>query len=241
MIFGFGFHPITKEYKVMKIIYYVNLFRDDGRSFNVSKVEVCTLGGYSWRRIEKVDYLIHSNYQGIFLNGKMHWFTRFGKYNGRLDRLIVSFDLADEVFAEVPKVDFNADLRTDSFHLAILGGRLAVAITLPNQDGGGTEIWVMREYNVKESLVKEFRIGAYAPTPNSVTHHFVKVLYMLKNGELLLDYKCGNLVSYDPQNGVFRTLKFQGMPNLREELPNMFNAIVHVGGLNWIDEPPALL
>ncbi|XP_075076864.1 F-box protein At3g07870-like [Nicotiana tabacum] len=216
MIFGFGFHPITKEYKVMKIIYYVNLFRDDGRSFNVSKVEVCTLGGYSWRRIEKVDYLIHSNYQGIFLNGKMHWFTRFGKYNGRLDRLIVSFDLADEVFAEVPKVDFNADLRTDSFHLAILGDCLAVAITLPH-----LRSWRNRTLGY-EGIQCEKVLGE-------------------GNGELLLDYKCGNLVSYDPQNGVFRTLKFQGMPNLREELPNMFNAIVHVGGLNWIDEPPALL
>ncbi|OIT02204.1 PREDICTED: F-box protein At3g07870-like [Nicotiana attenuata] len=149
-VLGFGFHPITKEYKVIKIIYYDNLFHVDGRSFNVSKVEVFTLGGNSWRRIEKVDYLIESKYQGIMLNGKMHWLTRFGKYYGRRDRLIVSFDFAAEVFSVVPKVDFVAKPRIHKFHLAVLGDCLAVALTLPRQKGGGTEIWVMKEYNVKE-------------------------------------------------------------------------------------------
>ncbi|XP_016442907.2 F-box protein At3g07870-like [Nicotiana tabacum] len=164
-------------------------------------------------RIEKVDYLIDSNYQGIMLNGKMHWLTRFGKYNGRRDKLIVSFDLADEVFAEVPKVDFVDKPRIHKFHLAVVGDCLAVAITLPHQNGGGTEIWVMKEYNVKESWVKEFIIGAYTPTPNSVMEHLVKVVCLLKNEELLLEYKSGNVALYDPQNGVFRPLMFQGMPN----------------------------
>ncbi|XP_009588873.1 F-box protein At3g07870-like [Nicotiana tomentosiformis] len=165
----------------------------------------------------------------------MHWLTRLGSYYGRYDRLIISFDLADEVFGEVSKVDFNVDPRKGKFHLAVLRGRLAVAIILPQQDRGGTEIWVMREYNVKNSWVKEFVIGAYTLTPNSITQHLVKVLCLLKNGELLLDYRCGSLISYDPQNGVFRMLKFQGMPNLCEEMPNLFQIIVHVGGLNWID------
>ncbi|XP_016472946.1 F-box protein At3g07870-like [Nicotiana tabacum] len=147
-VLGFRFHPITKEYKVIKIIYY-----HDSRLFNVSKGEVFTLGGNSWRTIEKVDYLVDSDYQGIMLNRKMYWLTRFGEYYGSGDRLIVSFDLADEVFAEVPKVDFNADPRTDTFHLEVLGGSLdkpriheyhlavlgdcfAVAIALPPQKGG---------------------------------------------------------------------------------------------------------
>ncbi|XP_019247491.1 PREDICTED: F-box protein At3g07870-like [Nicotiana attenuata] len=105
------------------------------------------------------------------LNGKMRWLTQFGKYNGRRDRLIASFDLDKEVFAVVPKVDFVAKPRIHKFHLAVLGDCLVVALTLPRQNGGGIEIWVMKEYNVKESWVKEFIIGAYTPTPNSATRN----------------------------------------------------------------------
>ncbi|OIT02203.1 PREDICTED: F-box protein At3g07870-like [Nicotiana attenuata] len=232
--FEFGFSPVTKEYKVIKITYEYG-----PRSyFGTSEVQVFSLSGNSWRSIGEAAYQIDS--QGIMLNGKMHWLTRFGMYNGCHDRLIVSFDLADEVFAEVPKVDFNADPRTDSFHLAVLGGSLAVAITLPHQKGCGIEIWVMKEYNVKDSWVKEYIIGAYTPTPISVMEH-VKVLCLLKNGDLLVDYRCGNLVAYDPQNAVFRPLKYQGMPNWFQREANWCQTIVHVGGLNWIGIPPAHL
>ncbi|MCD7462800.1 hypothetical protein HAX54_049382 [Datura stramonium] len=171
VMFGFGFHPITKEYKLIKILVpYPN-------QNCISVIEVLTLGSNIWRYVCEMPFEIDPSSEGIMLNGKMHWFTQFAKYNGRCDRLIVSFDFADEVFGE------------------------------------------------------EFIIGTYnTPNPNCLLPHIPplgKVLCLLKNGELLLEYLCGNLVLYDPQNGVFRTLS---LPRMR----GLFQTILHVGCLKCV-------
>nr|XP_009614118.1 F-box protein At3g07870-like [Nicotiana tomentosiformis] len=107
LIFGFGFSPVTKEYKVIKIAYIDHPWCCPGCT---SEVQVFGLNGNSWRSIREAGYQIDPfSSQGIMLNGKMHWLTQLKMYYGRHDRLIVSFDLADELFAEVPKVDFNVD------------------------------------------------------------------------------------------------------------------------------------
>ncbi|XP_060210914.1 F-box protein At3g07870-like [Lycium barbarum] len=223
LVFWFGFHPITKEYKLIKIKNY---------PICISDAEVLTFGGNRWRSIGKVGYRIDSSAKAIMLNGKMHWLTLFGMYYGRSDRLVVSFDLAYEVFGEVPKIDFGVDPRIVQFQLAVLGGWLAVALISHRFNEGGLEIWVMREYNVKESWVKEFKIGAYTPTPNSVLQYvqpFVKVVCLLKNGKLLLECKGGYMVLYDPQNGVFRTLRMI----MKKDLRIYFPLAIHPEMLTW--------
>ncbi|XP_060210918.1 F-box protein At3g07870-like [Lycium barbarum] len=180
LVFGFGFHPITKEYKFIKIIHY-----DPRKIVN-----------------QMLKYLVL-----VATNGEV-----LGKLFTALIQVI------KELF---------------------LGGCLAVAL---HYKGAGLEIWVMRDYNVKESWVKEFKIGAYTPNPNSVTQRrqlLLKVLCLLNNGKLLPECNdfpycrdLGYLVSFDPQSGVFTRLKFERMPVL-------FETIVHVGCLNWIDFPSA--
>ncbi|KAM3382840.1 hypothetical protein P3S68_008415 [Capsicum galapagoense] len=209
----FCYSPTTNKYKVIKVIKcFSHSYRLD--------VEVLTLGSNSWTFVGKIPYKISPNSQGIMLNGKIHWSTQYGKYNGRHDRLIVSFDSDDDVFGAVPKVDFGVGPRF-RFTLSVLGVCLAVFLHLPFKNGGGYEIWVMREYNVKESWVKEFIIGDYIPSPNSIIVNLssmLKVVCQLNDGKLLLEYR-DVMVSYDPENGIFRTLSFQGMPD-------SFNTIV---------------
>ncbi|PHT36042.1 hypothetical protein CQW23_23742 [Capsicum baccatum] len=166
------------------------------------------------------------------VNGKIHWLTLLGFDNEYFNRPFVFFELADEVFGEVPIVNFGVDPRIVQFQLVVLGGCIVVALTSLHQKEGRLDILVMTEYNIKEFWVKEFIIGAYTLNVNSVTQH-VKVVCQLKNEELLLDYDCGYLASYDPQNGVFRTLSFHG-------IPDYFKTIAHVGCLNWIDIPEVL-
>ncbi|KAJ0111491.1 hypothetical protein Patl1_01886 [Pistacia atlantica] len=90
------------------------------------------------------------------------------------------------------------------------------------------KFWVMKDYDVKESWIKEFSIGLLAPrgfekdVAQSLRgsnlyciRSFVQAFCLLINGDILLqlNYKSRVLVSYDPKNGIFKQLLFRGMPN----------------------------
>lgn len=239
VVFGFGFHPITKEYKVVKIIYYKNGHRGLRNRFRISssEVQVLTLGSSTWRSLGKVSHDLHRwPAQQVLVHGRLHWVT--GPRRHRTGRNLVSFDLGDENFREVPKPDV-VGLRRCEFHLFVMRGCLSAAFCVSN---GKMEIWVMKEYGVKESWVKELVIPNYAPKgikqeviqpPFSVPKakgKSVRVLCVLRSGEFLLEYKEKSraLVLYNPNSGKFKDLVFQG-------LPNWFQTVVHVGSLNQID------
>ncbi|KAK9285573.1 hypothetical protein L1049_024768 [Liquidambar formosana] len=198
-----------------------------------------TLGSPMWRSLGKMSYQLDRRPSGSLVSGKLHWVTRRRRYHAARTRCIVSFDLADEKFKEVPKPDCGG-LNRCNYHLLVLGGCLSAAVYFNN---GKLEIWVMKEYNVKESWVKEFNIGAYVPKglkqdgdrsfriwKNSLNGRAVQIVCLLKNGEVLLEYKGRALVCYDPKSGKFKDL-------LLQKMPKWFQTIVHVGSLNWIDTP----
>ncbi|KAK8674287.1 hypothetical protein V6N13_112581 [Hibiscus sabdariffa] len=242
LVFGFGFHPKTKEYKVVKIVYYRNTSNYSyGRArrtvYPQSDVQIFTLGTSSWRSLGKVSYQFVRRPSEALVCGRLHWVSRPRRYHPA--RRIISFDLADEQFREVPKPDCGG-LNKCNFHLSVLRGRLAVAVY---GNYGKLEIWVLKCYNEKESWAKEFTIGAYMPKclklnldrhrpmkiwkNNGSNGKVVRVLCLLENGEVLLEYKNRVLVSYDPKKGKFRDLVFQG-------IPNWFQTVVHTGSLNWL-------
>lgn len=238
LVFGFGFHPTTMEYKVVKIIYYKNSDRCYRRTFRItnmnSEVQIFTLGSSTWRSMGKAAHHLLQGPSQVLVKGRLHWVTWPRRYKRRS---IISFDLADEQFQEVPTPDCYT-LNKRKYHLVVLGGCLAAAVY---SNFGKLEIWVMREYGVKESWIKKFNIGSYVPRgfERNVNQsfkiskiiskgRFVRVLCLLQNGEILLEYKSRALVSYDPKSGKFKDLMFQG-------IPKWFQAIVHVGSLSWID------
>ena len=165
---GFGYHPETKQYKVVKIVYYWIGNIEDHRIRRIrtplrSKSEVLVLGSGSsrWRNIGEVPYYVERRPQGaLFTNGRLHWLTRGVKNNGR-GLIIISFDLLDERFHEVPRPDFSNAADGRNYLLATLQGCLSAVVY--KYGHGDLEIWVMKEYNVKETWIKEFKIGANKP------------------------------------------------------------------------------
>ncbi|XP_031262176.1 F-box protein At3g07870-like [Pistacia vera] len=169
-VFGFGFHPTTKEYKVIAICF------------------------------ESANSLLYRDlYTDKELEAQIFWPHKYW-----LGLLVVSFDLADDQFREVPKPD--CPTLGHHNHLAVLGGCLSAAFL--NKVG-------MHPSKSSKLYLKK---------------RFFRVICLLKNGEILLEYMHRALYSYDPKNRTFKDLDFPGVPN-------WFETIVHVGSLNWIDIP----
>ncbi|GMI73306.1 F-Box Protein92 [Hibiscus trionum] len=246
VVFGFGSHPKTNEFKVVKIVYYRNTSSSSsssssGRARRVvypqSDVQVFTLGTSAWRSLGKIPCQLVRRPAEALVSGRLHWVSR--PRRNYPARRIMSFDLGDEEFREVPKPD-SGGLNRCNFHLSVLKGCLAAAVY---GNYGKLEIWVMKDYNVKESWTKELSIGAYMPKclkiksdrdrplkiwKNASNGKAVRVLAVLDNGKILLEYKNRVLVSYDPRKAKFTDLVFQG-------IPQWFQTVVHAASFNWIN------
>ncbi|XVE72502.1 hypothetical protein DITRI_Ditri11bG0044400 [Diplodiscus trichospermus] len=232
---AFGFHRTTEKYKVIQIAFRRKLIRrgnltDVAASTLVkSQVHVVTIGDPAWRNIGTLPYDLTRPTAKALVNGRLHWLSKPNKYTTA--SLLVSFDLATEQFQEVPKPDCCGSDRC-FHHLMVLGGCLSAGAY---HDKEKLEIWVMKEYGTKESWIKIFTLQqndllqfnyARARSPNSS----VRVLSILKNGEILLEYRNRLLVLYDPQQETFNELRFP-------EMTHWYKIVFQVGSLNWIDTP----
>ncbi|XP_074365502.1 F-box protein At3g07870-like isoform X1 [Apium graveolens] len=249
VLYGLGYHQETKRYKVVKIVYYWTAGIDDHRARMIrtprtSKSQVFVLGSgyYTWRNIGKVPYYFdRPSPGGLFTNGRLHWQTR-GVSKSACGLIIISFDLTDEKFKEVPRPDFSSADDGCKYLLASLRGCLC-AVVYKYGLSRDLDIWIMKEYNVKESWIKEFKIQGNVPESpstkvlqlsriwrNTCYRESVRVLCILCNGEILLEYKEGKLALYNPASGRYKDITFKGMPSI-------FHSIVHFGSLNQIDLP----
>ncbi|KAK4341561.1 hypothetical protein RND71_040062 [Anisodus tanguticus] len=103
---------------------------------------------------------VHDNYKGgvllndlgKFVNGKLHWATtaRFGEYN---DRDIISIDLSDEKWGKVEQPCYEEG--NFDFVPGVLENDLFV---LCNYQKTRADVWVMKEYGVKDSWTKMYTI-----------------------------------------------------------------------------------
>ncbi|KAK6116299.1 hypothetical protein DH2020_049926 [Rehmannia glutinosa] len=215
-VYGFGFHPITKDYKVIRIAYH-HLMATNSRGSRannnrqLSEVQVYSRRSNAWQNKGVVPYRLERwSSPGVLLSGRLHWVSRRVKFNGRLERTIVSYDLADDLFDVIcnPVSSSVSFWRWTSCHLAALDGCLCVVVPVP-PGHVAFSIWIMKEYGVNESWVKEYTIGVHNPVSmishESERHHIwrhmfgkkkVRVLCILKSGELLLEYREGDLPGF---------------------------------------------
>ncbi|KAL2496730.1 F-box/kelch-repeat protein [Forsythia ovata] len=194
---GFGFDPIAKDYKVVRITY-----TDFDR--RLPQIELYRLSMGVWEDITHLalKYIIHNRSRQAYINGATHWIARYVDGND----LILVFDMCAEVFREmILPGNLAKDDSPRNKELMIYRESLA----LVSCDVAGVEhdfcVWVMKEYGVVESWTKQFNINFH-----DFGGGFIKPLWVRKDGELLMVPKDGCLVSCDSNGAQVNNLGLSG-------------------------------
>ncbi|XP_008230357.1 PREDICTED: F-box protein At3g07870-like [Prunus mume] len=221
--FRFGFHPTTMEYKIVWISYLNNYYQGHQLPLQ-SRVQVLTLGSNAWRISVSPRCELDQGSSEALVNGNLHWVTTRHKHRPGPCLRIVCFDLAEEKFREIESPGCGI-LNICNFHLVVLGGCLSAVVC---HDDGKIDIWIMKEYGSKESWTKDYVIGeslfrSLSERRNSrpssrvwkrptLSRGKIQVLCSLRNGEMLLEYENGVLVSYNTESQEFQQLMIHGLP-----------------------------
>ncbi|KAK4573826.1 hypothetical protein RGQ29_031680 [Quercus rubra] len=179
--YGFGSDPINEDYKVGDVV------GDDEDGFFYAEVKVYSLKSNSWRKINNLPYYVRFLFQlnyllfyrrgyGVYACGAMHWVASvgFGLY------LIVAFDLGVEKFQNVPllgEVDNGFEM-----DVGVLEGRLCIIL---NYRHVYVDIWVMKEYGVKESWTKLFKVSADSSLDQKISYDLLNYDYDISYGLLI--------------------------------------------------------
>ncbi|KAL3646138.1 hypothetical protein CASFOL_011318 [Castilleja foliolosa] len=232
VVYGFGFNPITNDYKVIMIAdHKVTYSRKTGFSsyYNrpVSDVQIYSVNSNVWLNRGIMPYCLEKwSKRGVLVSGRLHWVSRCMKLNGDYQRTIVSYNLVDDAFDVILCPTPDTLRRWTPSYLSSLDGCLSVVVHIHNR-GDAFHVWILREYGVCESWVKAYTVGTYNLVPR-VPGIIKSLLCVLRSGELLLEYwGSGNsLVVYDPMKFTFKSL------NECLRIPEAFDdALFHVGGL----------
>ncbi|OMO95327.1 hypothetical protein COLO4_15974 [Corchorus olitorius] len=178
--FCFGFSVTTNQYKVVQT-FYVN---GEG-----PKAEVYTLGTGSWKSLGNAPFSISLGCTrfNTFLHGACHW-VRYS------EQRIVCFDFEKEMFREVPSPPQYKHEPNDCLELGVIEDSLC-ACCYRDDDSYRFDIWVMKDYGVKESWTTQFRIKHTFLSDSHCDYYYPLIL--LKNGRMLMSYNDGEVVCYN--------------------------------------------
>ncbi|XXG47116.1 hypothetical protein AAC387_Pa02g1814 [Persea americana] len=157
-ISGFGFHSARNEYKVLRVVRNNPLsgFIDDASC----RVGIHTIGTNAWRQIKDVRLLymkcLCRQFSNIFVNGSLHWFRQFSLEMGdEPPPHIFSLDMGDELRVVTTPDSFNDISLNDIYTKNLMVWKAYLAVLQRTFWGDYLHIWVMKEYNVKESWTKQ--------------------------------------------------------------------------------------
>ncbi|XP_048433557.1 F-box/kelch-repeat protein At3g23880-like [Pyrus x bretschneideri] len=173
---GFGYDAMTSDYKVVRVATPKNKLQGP------TMAEVYSLATGSWRSLGSVapQCAIYGREKQLFFNGALHWPAVSRE---RDDHFILTFDLGNELFYKMSMPSSVIWSYILGLLLSVSGDKKFVTLFVMNADSKDSylEIWVMKEYGVKESWTKLINLGPQGPE-----RLFPRALCFRRNGEVLV-------------------------------------------------------
>lgn len=198
-IYGFGYDHVNDNYKVVAVSYYNasdSIFNFVGKT----EVKVYTLGTNFWKNIQEFPFGgVPVECSGKFVSKTINWLA--SKHESRESPcFIVSLDLENETYQEVPKPDFG-EVGDNFLTLGVLRDFLCML--------SGHDVWLMKEYGIKDSWTKLYTVS-YMRDPNK-SYKLYKAVYIFEDDQVLLE-SIGDwtfkLIVYDSRINTFTFPKF---------------------------------
>ncbi|KAG8057133.1 hypothetical protein GUJ93_ZPchr0002g23860 [Zizania palustris] len=154
-----GFHPVTKQYKVMHFLHDKKLFV--GSTFSI--IQVYTLGDERWRDV-RCPWALNMHCverSGVVnIDGAMYWLT---KDDGSIwKHAVATFDLNVELFQwlQLPAVDLANNVLGDRDRWLIteIDGKVSVATTSYSWLTGKLQIWTL-DSKIEQSWSQKYNIS----------------------------------------------------------------------------------
>ncbi|XP_017984401.1 PREDICTED: F-box/kelch-repeat protein At3g23880-like [Theobroma cacao] len=176
---GFGFDRKFDDYKILvKVIHCV-------WSKSTSQIYLYSLNTNSWRELPHPNVFIDPFLFNTYINGIYYW-----KVTSDDDSyLILSFDMAEEVFSTLPLLNFGMSNARCLWCIAPFNEALATIVHPTEGMEKCYDIWVLNGYSWTKQLTIGPILGVERP------------LALWKNGELFLLSENNTLVMFDPCTG----------------------------------------
>ncbi|KAL2455183.1 F-box protein CPR30 [Abeliophyllum distichum] len=202
---GFWYDGAKNDYKLIRIMYFekVDFAGCDKEQYHV---EVYSLNSGYWRKIDdaKLPGIIKCSHPA-FVDGALIWRAGYSLESEIDTDFILSFDTRSELFQRMEFPDFQEYHSTQEVpYLVVYKGCLAFFVA-PDCGAIGSDvwsIWVMKEFGVVESWVKEYS----EETPQKA----MWPLGFTQNNEILIDTTHGGIIAFNFETKQIRILQIYG-------------------------------
>lgn len=216
--FGLGYDSVTDDYKIVRNAQFYQNVRED--EFD-SRVQVFSLKTSFWRRTRDCPfYFKNRRTEGVLASESLHWLACKKPKSDAKD-LIAAFSLGTEEFKEVDQPGYSDKGKELYKYVAVLGGCLSILVHYNDAEGeerfngskdSHVDMWIMKEYGVKESWTKLFTLG----NPENIRHlEFVfPLMYSMCGIKLLLNLDEKQFVWFDlSSKKIEDEIKITGLPD----------------------------